>query len=190
MQGELSLSLIHATPQTPLLPTTDFVPGSCDPTAPGPDGEGDPDSAASVFSQGVRGCLQHPIERMAFERIAEFQINVEHRVAFMAAELFEAGRIYAARHAGAQRAALEAVAAEQRGVETGAGGAAMNDPGHGAGVDRHGADAGQGGIAAVAAARRILIRRNTAPSVIPAASCQARSAQIGQRSVAPLSILV
>src|ERR1700733_16188551 len=74
--------------------------------------------------------------------------------AFVATELFEAGRMDAARHAGAQRAALEAVAAEQRGVEAGAGGAGLDDAGHGPGVDRHGADAGQGGIAAVPAARR------------------------------------
>jgi hypothetical protein len=91
---------------------------------------------------------------VTFEWIAARQIDVEYGVAFVAAELLEAGRMDAARHAGAQRAALKAVAAEQRGVEAGTGGACLDDPGDGAGVDCHGADAGQGGIAAVPAGRR------------------------------------
>ena len=32
---------------------------------------------------GMRGCLQHPTERVAFERIAELQIDVEHGVDLM-----------------------------------------------------------------------------------------------------------
>jgi hypothetical protein len=46
------------------------------------------------------------------------------------------------------------VAAEQRGVEAGARGAGLDDPGDGAGVDRHGADAGQGGAQPVEAVRK------------------------------------
>jgi hypothetical protein len=63
-----------------------------------------------------------------------------------------------------QRAALEAVAAEQRGVEAGAGGTGLDDPGHGAGVDRDGADAGQGYWGRRGRAAGVQVRRNTAPS--------------------------
>jgi hypothetical protein len=149
-------------------------------------------TVASSLSTAVEGhhrqswaCPRHPI-------------RAQPGVALVAAELFEAGRMDAARHAGAQRAVLEAVAAGQRGVEAGAAasdglpphqsglstndgsvrehdrglpvgrahcgnrtmgsmgakarnglatrqlyGAGLDDPGHGAGVDRHRADAGQ-----------------------------------------------
>jgi hypothetical protein len=134
-------------------------------------------------SHGVRGCLQPPIERMAFERIAELQIDVEHGIASVAAELFETGRMAAARHAGAQRAALEAVAAELPGVETGAGGEGLGDLSHGVGVNHDGADAGQGVLRPPRPRGGFQIRRNAAPAAIPAVSYQARSARIGQRSV-------
>jgi hypothetical protein len=44
---------------------------------------------------------------MAFERVAELQIEVEHGVAFVAAVMLEAGRMDAACPAGAQRTTLE-----------------------------------------------------------------------------------
>ena len=55
---------------------------------------------------GVSGMMR----RLNWRRnlwFAEFQIAVEHDIAFVAAELFEAGRMDAARHVGAQRAALD-----------------------------------------------------------------------------------
>jgi hypothetical protein len=96
------------------------------------------------FSHGLRGCLQHPIERVAFEWIAEFQIDVEHGLALVAAELFEAGRMDAARHAGAQRAALEAVATQDLGVEAGDSGAGLENASDGPDVGGNLADSGQG----------------------------------------------
>ena len=69
---------------------------------------------------------------MAFERVAEFEVFVEHGVALVPTELLEPGRVNAAIHAGGERAALEAVAADLVGVETGLGGAGFDDPCHGA----------------------------------------------------------
>jgi hypothetical protein len=60
------------------------------------------------------------------------------------------------------------VTCQQLGIEAGLGGTGLDDPGDGAGIDRHRADAGQGRVAAV-----------------PAASCQDRKARIGQSSVVP-----
>src|SRR5277367_4147507 len=97
---------------------------------------------------------QDAIERMAVERVAEFEIFVEHRIGFVSAELLEAGRVNVAVHAGAERAAFEAVTAQDLGVEAGPGGAGLDDPGDGPGIDRHAADAGQGGVVSVPAARR------------------------------------
>ena len=67
----------------------------------------------------------------------------------MAAELLEPGRVHAAVHAGGQRAALEAVAAEGGWIEAGRCGAGLQHAGHGAGIDGLGAEPGQGGLAAV-----------------------------------------
>jgi hypothetical protein len=64
--------------------------------------------------------------------------------AFMAAELFEAGRMDAARHAGAQRAALEAVATQDLGVEAGDSGAGLENASDGPDVGGNLADSGQG----------------------------------------------
>src|ERR1700710_780013 len=91
---------------------------------------------------------------MALERVAELEVFVEHSVGFVTAELLETCGMDVAVHTGAERAAFEAVAAEHRGVEAGPRGPRLDDPGDGAGVDRRGADPGQGGVAAVAAARR------------------------------------
>jgi hypothetical protein len=89
-------------------------------------------------------------------------------------------------HAGAERATLEAVTVQQLGVEAGRGSAGLDDPCDGAGIDRHGANAGQGGVLLPSRPRGgVQILRNTAPAVIPAASCQDRKARIGQGSVAP-----
>jgi len=90
---------------------------------------------------------------MCLERVAEFEIDVEHGVAFVAAELLEPGGMDAALHAGAQRTPLEAVAAEDVRIEAGGFGPALDNAGHGAGIDRGIAKAGQGGIPAGAAAR-------------------------------------
>jgi hypothetical protein len=45
-------------------------------------------------SDGLRGRLQHAVERVALERIAELQIDVEHGVALVTAELLEAVSIF------------------------------------------------------------------------------------------------
>jgi hypothetical protein len=79
------------------------------------------------------GCAQQAIERGAFERVAGLKIDIEHGVALVAAELLEAGRVDAAVHAGAQRAALEAVPAHGCGIEADGGGAGLDDAGGGAG---------------------------------------------------------
>jgi len=92
---------------------------------------------------------------MPVERVAEFKILVEHRVAFVPAELLGPGRVDAAIHAGGERAALEAVAADLVAVETSLAGAGLDDPCHGAGIDCPGADHG-GGAGAFA---RLLPRR-------------------------------
>jgi hypothetical protein len=54
----------------------------------------------------VRAPLEDAVERMALERVAEFEVGVEHGVGLDVAV-----------HAGAERAALEAVAAQQPGVD-------------------------------------------------------------------------
>jgi hypothetical protein len=123
--------------------------------------------------------------RPGFERIVEFEVCVEHRIGFVAAELLEAGRVNVAVHAGAERAALDAVAAQQLGVEAGAGSAGLDDLGDRPGIDCYGADAGQGVLPPSRPRGGIQIRRKTAPAVITAASCQDRKARIGHSSVVP-----
>jgi hypothetical protein len=54
----------------------------------------------------------------------------------------------------AERPALEAVAAQRLGCEAGAGDAGLNDASDGPGIDGRAADAGQGGVAVVAAVGR------------------------------------
>src|SRR5271166_3033753 len=122
-------------------------------------------SAAPIGPRG-RGAhrLQHAAERVSLERVAELKMDVGHGIGFVAAGLLEPGRVDAVLHAGAQRAAPEAVAAERRRVEAGLGGPRLHDPGNCAGIDGGKADAGQGGVAAVPAAGGIRIRRNIAPS--------------------------
>src|SRR5271165_1543954 len=121
-------SLIDAAQQTPRFAVAMFVPGCCD--------------RAGGWGRPVIPCRmrcdpgsQHTVERVAFERIAELKIHVEHGVALVAAELLEPGRVDAAIHAGAQRAALEAVPAHGGGIEAGVGGAGLDDAGNGAGID-------------------------------------------------------
>ena len=87
-------------------------------------------------------------ERVAVERIAVLEIGVHHGVAAVPAEAFEPGGMHAEIHAGGERAALEAVAAERCGVEAGGGGAGLHDAGDGARIDRLGADGGRAGDAA------------------------------------------
>ena len=55
---------------------------------------------------------KHPAKRVAVEQVAELQIFAKHIEAFMPAESPELGGVGAALHAGGQRAALEAVAAD------------------------------------------------------------------------------
>ena len=93
---------------------------------------------------GRRGSEQ-AAERVAVERIAVLEIVVHHGVAAVAAEAFEAGGMHAEIHAGGERAALEAVAAEGGWVEAGGGGAGLHDAGDGARIDRRGADGGRAG---------------------------------------------
>jgi hypothetical protein len=77
------------------------------------------------------------------------------------------------------------VTAQDLGIEAGAGSAGLDDPRDRPGIDRHGADAGQGVLPPSRPRGGIQIRRKTAPSMIPAASCQDRKARIGQSSVVP-----
>src|ERR1700712_5644984 len=74
-----------------------------------------------VLSSGNRlsfrsGRLQHAAERVSLERVAEFEVVVEHGIALVASKLFQPGGVDAAIHAGGQGAALEAVAAEGAGI--------------------------------------------------------------------------
>ena len=86
-------------------------------------------------------------------------------------------------HAGGERAALQAVAAERGRIEAGGGGAGLHDARDGARIDRLGADGGRRGTPPRAGGSQM--RRNSGPSVIPAASCQRRSARTGQSAVVP-----
>ena len=94
------------------------------------------------------GGSEQAAERVAVERIAVLEIGVHHGVAAVAAEAFEPGGMHAEIHAGGERAALQAVAAERGGVEAGGGGAGLHDAGDGARIDRLGADGGRAGDAA------------------------------------------
>ena len=70
---------------------------------------------------------EHAAERMAVEQIAEFEVLAEHVEALVAAEPLQLGRMDAALHAGGQRAALEAVAAEIAQSKAGRDGAGLDD---------------------------------------------------------------
>ena len=72
-------------------------------------------------------------------------------------------------------------------VEAGGGGARLDDAGDGAGIDRLGADDGEGEGACRPGRRRaaLQMRRNSGPSAMPAASCQRRRARTGQSAVVP-----
>ena len=107
------------------------------------------DSGASGQGRGAgRRGSEQAAERVAVERIAVLEIGVHHGVAAVAAEAFEPGGMHAEIHAGGERAALQAVAAEGCGVEAGGGGAGLHDAGDGARIDRLGADGGRAGDAA------------------------------------------
>src|SRR3984885_6372331 len=123
--------------------------------------------------RGARpGDSEQAAERVAVERIAVLEIGVHHGVAAVPAEAFEPGGMHAEIHAGGERAALQAVAAEGGGVEAGGGGAGLHDAGDGARVDRLAADGGRAGDAAArrrgpdAAEQRAL---GEAGGVLPAA---------------------
>ena len=123
---------------------------------------------------------------MPVEQIPEFQIFAEHVKAFVAAVALQVGRMHAALHAGGERAALEAVAADLVGVEPGLGGAGLvraTVPASIALVPTTGA--GRGPSPACCRVGGTKMRRNTAPVVMLAASCQRRSARTGQSSVVP-----
>ena len=87
---------------------------------------------------------QYPIQRMPLEQIAELKIFAEHVEALVPAKPFQLGGVDAAFHAGGERAALEAVAAEVASLEAGGDGAGLDDLRHGLRRDRGAADAGQG----------------------------------------------
>ena len=131
---------------------------------------------------------------MAFERVAEFEVFVEHGVAFVPAELLEPGRVNTTIHAGGERAALEAVAADLVGVEPGLGGAGLvraTVPASIALVPTTGA--GRGPSPTWCRVGGTKMRRNTAPVVMFAASCQQRSARCRsafRASVRPLGASV
>jgi hypothetical protein len=86
----------------------------------------------------ARGCLQHAADWVPLARVAQREIDVEHGVALVAAEPLGPCGMDAALHTGARRATLEAVAAQDLGVEAGPGGAGPDDPGDGPGIDRLG----------------------------------------------------
>ena len=81
---------------------------------------------------------QDAVERVTLERVAAFKVCVEHGIGLLATELLEAGWVDVALHAGAERAALEAVTAQDFAVEAGLGGAGLDDPGDRSGIDARG----------------------------------------------------
>ena len=66
---------------------------------------------------GPGGGSEQAAERAAVEPIAVLEVGVHHGVAAVAAETFEPGEMHAEIHAGAQRAALEAVTSQGGRVE-------------------------------------------------------------------------
>ena len=122
---------------------------------------------------------------MALEQVAELEVFAEHVEALVPAEPLELAGMRCLLHAGGERAALEAVAAEFQPPETRPprrGPARSRRRARGDALRRR-AGAGEGGRPA--APRGTQMRRNTAPSVIRAASSQAASARTGQSSVRP-----
>ena len=87
---------------------------------------------------------QQAAERVAFKRVTEFEILLEHGVALVPSELLEAGGMHAAVHAGGEGAALEAVAPERGPLEAGGRGAGLDDARDGARVDGGRAEPGWG----------------------------------------------
>ena len=129
---------------------------------------------------------EHAAERVGPEEVAELEILVEHGVALVAAELLEAGGVGPAVHATGQSAALKAVAAERRGIESRRRSTALDNTRDGVRID--GVDADHRGGRGPAPLRWVggaQMRRNRGPSVMPAASCQRRSARTGRRSDLP-----
>jgi hypothetical protein len=122
---------------------------------------------------------------MAVERVTAFEVFDEHRIGFVAPELLEACGMDVAVHAGAERAALEAVAAQDLGVEAGQGSAGLVIRATVPASIARAPTRGRGVLLPSRPLGGIQIRRNTAPSAIPAASCQDRKARIGQSSVVP-----
>ena len=120
---------------------------------------------------------------MAVDRIAVLEIGVHHGVAAVAAEALEPGGMHAEIHAGGERAALEAVAAEGCGVEAGGGGAGRTMRATVRGSIGWVPTVGGRGMPPRAGG--VQMRRNSGPSVMPAASCQRRSARTGQSAVVP-----
>ena len=88
--------------------------------------------------------LENSAERVAFEQVAELEIVAEHVEALVPAEPLEVGGVDAVLHAGGERAAFEAVAAEVAPAEPGGHGAGLDDLADRPGRQRLGADAGQG----------------------------------------------
>ena len=81
---------------------------------------------------------------MPLEQIAELQILAEHIETLMATEALELGRMGTALHAGGQRPAFQAVAAEIPGYKTRLRGARLDDAADRPGGQRIGAQRGQG----------------------------------------------
>ena len=122
---------------------------------------------------------------MPLEQVAELEIFAEHVKTLVPAEPLELGGVRAGGHAGAEGAALEAVAAELAARETRGLGAGLDDARDGARRQRRGADRGQGRGGVRRGRGGNQMRRNTGPAVIAAASSQRASARTGQSSVRP-----
>ncbi len=162
---------------------------------------GHPSAPATVFSCAQLGLLilkrpiayrrtgacslQQPFERMGIEQIAVFKILAEHVKALVPAEPLQLRRMGAGLHAGGERAAPEAVAAEVEAPEAGLDRAVLHDARDRAGRQRLGADDGQGRGPPPTACGARNSRRNTGPSAMATASSQADSARTGQSSVPP-----
>lgn len=98
--------------------------------------------------------LQDPAKRVALEQVAEFEVFAEHVEAFVPAEAFQVGRMYATLHAVGQRAAFEAMPAKIPRAKSGTSGARLHDRGDRPGGDCRGVDTRQGrGLARLGLAR-------------------------------------
>ena len=80
-------------------------------------GRGASDGQGRGGGPGPGGGSEQAAERAAVEPIAVLEVGVHYGVAAVAAETFEPGEMHAEIHAGAQRAALEAVTSQGGRVE-------------------------------------------------------------------------